>query len=230
MRKPWDGYIPAETLDHYERAGFTRPIGVGRKAALLVIDTQYMTTGEEPMPLDEAISYHPMNCGEYAWNAIPHMAALIAAFRRLGLPILYPYGEGKGVSATNHRMPGGGSASRLFEIVAQVGPQPGDIMLPKTAPSAFFATPLPQILRKLDVDTLFMTGNTTSGCIRASVIDASSWGYRVVVPHEACYDRSPISHAVNLFDMNSKYAQVLDTDEAIAAVDAMAAAARVRPE
>jgi maleamate amidohydrolase len=109
-----------------------------------------------------------------------------------------------------------------LQIVEEVAPKEGDIMLPKTAPSAFFGTPLVKFLNTLQVDTLFMIGNTTSGCIRASVVDGVSYDYKVVVPHDGCYDRAPVCHAVNLFDIASKYADVVSTTEAIAMLKAMA--------
>jgi len=222
MSDPWDGFIPEETLEHYRRAGFARPSGLGKSPALLVIDTQYLTTGEKPMPLAEATSYHPMNCGEEAWRAIAHIRTLIAAFREEGYPILYPHIDRNRFNGKHSRMPTNTANPRHLDIVAEVAPQPGDILLPKTAPSAFFGTPLIKYLNILKADTLFMVGNTTSGCIRASVIDGVSYDYKVVVPHEGCYDRSPVSHAVNLFDMGSKYAEVVSTDKAVAMLKSVA--------
>lgn len=112
---------------------------------------------------------------------------------------------------------------RHLEIVEEVAPQKGDILLPKTAPSAFFGTPLVKYLNSLKSDTLFMVGNTTSGCIRASVIDGFSNDYKVIVPYECSYDRSPVSHAVNLFDMSGKYADVMSTANAIEIVQKLGA-------
>jgi maleamate amidohydrolase len=110
---------------------------------------------------------------------------------------------------------------RHWEIVKEVAPIEGEILLPKTTPSSFFGTPLVKYLNSLKVDTLFMVGNTTSGCIRASVIDGMAYDYKVIVPHEACYDRAPISHAVNLFDMAAKYAEVVSTDKAVTMLRSM---------
>ena len=89
----------------------------------------------------------------------------------------------------------------------------GDILLPKKHPSAFFGTPLASHLINLGADTLVVTGCTTSGCVRGSVVDAFAYNFRVLVPEDAVYDRSAASHAVNLFDMASKYADVMSTDE-----------------
>jgi isochorismate hydrolase len=106
-----------------------------------------------------------------------------------------------------------GIQRRGYDFVEKVAPVEGDILLPKKHPSAFFGTPLASYLIEAGVDTLVVTGVTTSGCIRATVIDAFSYNFRAVVPHEAVYDRSQISHAVNLFDMAAKYADVVSVAE-----------------
>jgi nicotinamidase-related amidase len=222
MGAPWDGFIPEETIEHYRRAGFARASRPGTRPALLIIDTQYLTAGEGPMPLSEAIAYHPMNCGTYAWEAIGQMVPLLAAFRKAGAPVIHAYTIEDPLRGAQWRMPTRKIDPRLREIVKEVAPIDGDILLPKTCPSAFFGTPLVKYLNTLKVDTLFLVGNTTSGCIRASVIDGMSYDYKVIVPHDACYDRSPVSHAVNLFDMASKYAEVVSTPEAIALLESMA--------
>lgn len=220
MGKPWDGIVPQETQEHYRRAGFGARTAPGKRHALLVIDVQYHATGETPKPLSEAIADHPMSCGEAAWRSIAQISRMIEAFRSKGFPILYPH-----VAPRNHRggkfgrMPSfSGTGTRGYEIVAQLAPRPEDILLPKNYPSSFFATPLASHLNALQVDTLFITGCTTSGCIRATTVDAYALNYKVVIPHECVFDRSPVSHAVNLFDMASKYADVTDTSDAISTV------------
>lgn len=100
-----------------------------------------------------------------------------------------------------------------YQFVREVAPVDGDILIPKKHPSAFFGTTLASHLIDLKVDSLVMTGCTTSGCVRASVVDAFSYNFHVAVPQECVYDRSPIAHGVNLFDMSQKYADVLPTDE-----------------
>jgi nicotinamidase-related amidase len=105
---------------------------------------------------------------------------------------------------------------RGYRFVDAVAPEPGDILIPKRHPSAFFATALTSYLIDLGVDWLIVTGCTTSGCIRASVVDAFAYNFHVTVPHDAVYDRSPTVHAANLFDMAQKYADVASTDEVLA--------------
>jgi maleamate amidohydrolase len=103
----------------------------------------------------------------------------------------------------------------LIQFVEQIKPQDGDVLLPKKHPSAFFATALASHLIDLQADTLVVTGCSTSGCVRSSVVDACSLNFKVAVPHDAVYDRSLTSHAVNLFDMSEKYADVSSTKELI---------------
>src|SRR3546814_6367283 len=100
-----------------------------------------------------------------------------------------------------------------YEFVAEIAPVKGDVLLPKKHPSAFFGTPLVSHLIDLGADALFVTGCTTSGCVRSSVSDAFAFNFKVVVPQECVYDRSPTAHAVNLFDMNAKYADVMRSVE-----------------
>jgi nicotinamidase-related amidase len=97
----------------------------------------------------------------------------------------------------------------------ELQPQSHDVMLPKKHPSAFFGTPLASYLIDLGVDTLVITGCSTSGCVRSTVVDAFAYNYKVVVPFDAVYDRSETVHKVNLFDMGQKYADVMTTAESV---------------
>ncbi|TAK01777.1 isochorismatase family protein, partial [bacterium] len=101
------------------------------------------------------------------------------------------------------------------EIVAEIAPQDGDIVVRKQKPSAFFGTPLMSMLNEAHADTVLVTGCTTSGCVRASVIDAFSYNFRVCVVEECVFDRGQASHKINLFDMNAKYADVISLSEAV---------------
>ena len=215
MSNPWDGIIPAEEQRAYRAAGFGRPSGIGGRPALLIIDVQYRTTGTVPKPFFEAIKEFPTSCGEVAWSAVANIEILLALFRARDWPVLYPHVSPK------QGFDGGRLAAKVpalmnvaasgYDFVEQVAPREADILLPKKHPSAFYGTPLTSYLVDLRVDTLVVTGCTTSGCVRGSVVDAFAINFRVLVPHDAVYDRSHVSHCVNLFDMSEKYADVMTT-------------------
>ena len=103
-----------------------------------------------------------------------------------------------------------------YAIRPEFKPQPGDVVITKQRASAFYGTPLSAHLTQLGVQTLIVCGESTSGCVRASAVDAYSHGYHVVLVEECCFDRSELSHKVNLFDMHHKYADVMRADEVIA--------------
>jgi nicotinamidase-related amidase len=227
--KPWDGIIPEEEQKAYGAAGFGRASGLGKRPALLIIDVQYRTVGTRPMPFWEAIKEFPTSCGEWGWQAVAHIEKLLALFRARGWPVLYPHVSPKesfDQGRLAEKVPALMTVARNgYDFVEQVRPQGADILLPKKHPSAFFGTPLASYLIDLGADTLVVTGCTTSGCVRGSVVDGFAYNFKVVVPHDAVYDRSRVSHAVNLFDMASKYADVMTTDECLAALQPLRAAA-----
>ena len=229
MARPWDGIIPEEEQRAYRAAGFGRPTGLGKKPALLIIDVQYRTVGTTRMPFWDAIKEFPTSCGEIGWNAVDKIALLLAEFRANNWPVLYPHVAPKlnfDTGRLSDKVPAiMNVASRGYDFVEEVAPREADILLPKKHPSAFFGTPLASYLINLGADTLVVTGCTTSGCVRGSVVDAFAYNFRVLVPQDAVYDRSQVSHAVNLFDMAEKYADVMPTADAIAALKSVAAAA-----
>ena len=102
-----------------------------------------------------------------------------------------------------------GIDAKGYEFADDIALALGDLLLPKKHPSAFFGTALTNHLIDLGVDTLVVTGCTTSGCVRSSVTDAFALNFKVIVPEDCVYDRAPTSHAVNLWNMNGKYADVM---------------------
>lgn len=223
--RPWDGIVPPEEQETYRLAGFGTPVGFGKRPALLVIDVQYRTLGSTPKPIHEAIREYATATGTLGWNAVPHIAAMIAAFRERGLPILFPHIAPKAKYDRGQfaeKVPGVMAIPPAgYDFVKEAAPAEGDVLIPKYQASAFSGTTLASHLVRLGVDSLVFTGCTTSGCVRASVVDAASLNYKCVVPQDAVYDRSPTSHAVNLFDMASKYADVMPTAEAVKLIRAL---------
>ncbi|VCU68403.1 Maleamate amidohydrolase [Pigmentiphaga humi] len=230
MSAIWETIIPERDRAASRLAGFGRPSGLGRRPALLIIDVQYRTVGTRPMPFEEAVQEFATSCGQTAWDAIPHIAALLALFRERNWPVLYPhvapkfgFDQGRLTEKvpTMMQIPPKG-----YEFVEAIAPREGDVLLPKKHPSAFFGTPLASYLVNTGADTLVVTGCSTSGCVRSSVVDAFSYNYRVAVPEDAVYDRNQTSHAVNLYDMAEKYADVMDTQSLLAALSALEPATR----
>jgi maleamate amidohydrolase len=225
MSRPWDGIISEEEQRAYNAAGFGRATGIGTRPALLIIDVQYRTVGTAPKPFWEAIKEFPTSCGEVAWAAVHNIEKLLGHFRERRWPVLYPHvapKESFDYGRLSDKVPAiMNVAAKGYEFVAEIAPQTEDILLPKKHPSAFFGTPLVSYLINLGADSLVVTGCSTSGCVRSSVVDAFAYNFKVLVPEDAVYDRSTTSHAVNLFDMASKYADVTPTDEAIAALRAI---------
>lgn len=226
----WDDLVPDSEKDIYAKGGFGQRGGAGTAPALLVIDTQYRTAGETPKPIQEAIKEYPTSCGEHAWRAVPHIQTLLTAFRKHGRPVLYAiieresaFDAGKwsskisGMDAAINK-PG----NRGTQILEELAPQEGELVFSKRYASAFFGTPLVTHLNNYRADTLVVTGTTTSGCVRASTVDAFSYGFSVLVPHDAVYDRSQVSHKINLFDMQAKYADVVASSDVVEYVGRLA--------
>ncbi len=180
----------------------------------------------------ESISAWPTSCGPSAWVAMPRIRELIDAARTAGIPLVYTtaqpgsdrlYGgtvkEESGAMGSPMGWPG------AQDIPEEIAPREGDLVLAKPKASAFFCTSLLAYLHRHRVDGLIVCGTTTSGCVRATVVDGFSWGYPVFIPEEAVFDRARLSHAVNLFELNAKYADVITVREATEWLNQLAAAA-----
>jgi maleamate amidohydrolase len=222
----WDDVISAEEQKAYAAAGFGRPSGLGKRPALLIIDVQYRTVGTERKPFYEAIKEFPTSCGEVARDAVEAMVPLIQVFRDRGWPVMYPHVAPKMADEGGRlaeKVPAiMGVSAKGYEFVAEIAPKPGDVLLPKKHPSAFFGTALCSHLIDKQIDTVIVIGCSTSGCVRGTAVDAFSLNFKVAIPQECVYDRSITSHKVNLFDLGQKYADVLPTNELIAKLQAIA--------
>jgi maleamate amidohydrolase len=217
----WDRYLTQSDKEHLN-SGRDKRVGVGKKPALLLIDLYRAVFGDKPEPLMQSIKTWPSSCGMAGWNALPHIQRLIAAARQAGIPVVHitMLAESGMLSWSDaaHRdnpKPAPADAAALDrkrrgpEIVAECAPIAGEVVLRKTAPSAFWGTPLAGHLTYLGIDTLIVAGESTSGCVRASVVEAVAHRYRVQVVEECVFDRHEATHALNLFDMHQKYADVI---------------------
>ena len=213
----WDDVIGEDERLIASRYAADRALG--EHPALLLIDCYQKVFGDRAQPLVEAIDEYPATCGSAGWEALPHLEALLLGARQAHVPVVHTTGDTRpearlGAATLRSRAPGEDEASG-YDIIAPLTPVDGEIVVRKSRASAFFGTPLSTWLRQLDVDTLVVAGETTSGCVRASVVDAYSHGFRVAVVEQATFDRSALSHKVNLFDLHLKYASVLHLDRAL---------------
>ena len=220
---PWDGVIPEDELEIY-RTFFKRKAAprVGDDAALLAIDLYEKVFAGGAVPVAEANRKHPGACGVNAHNAVPVTQKIFAASRAARIPVIYTTGNfSNRVSATN-RMRGSEEGANGYRIFSAYTPKPDELVIYKERASAFYGTPLEAHLQKMGVRSLIVCGDSTSGCVRASVVDAYSRGFHVTVVEECVFDRSRISHAVSLFDLHHKYADVMPASEVLEHLDSIA--------
>ncbi|HET9457852.1 MAG TPA: isochorismatase family protein [Candidatus Limnocylindrales bacterium] len=226
----WDRYLSDQDR---ARAAIQPAVrkGAGTRPVVVLVDLYRWVFGDRPEPLLEAIKSWPGSCGLAGWDSLPHIQRLLVEARGMGIPVVHLTGL-EGMPGWRDFNPRGGGSSdpvaaenrrRRYEIVDEVAPVDGEVVLRKTAPSAFWGTPLAGHLTALNADTVIIAGESTSGCVRASVVDAKSMRYKVIVPEECVFDRDEASHAINLFDMEEKYADVIPLDETIEYLRSVAA-------
>jgi nicotinamidase-related amidase len=219
MARVWDRYLTESDKAHLAQGTRTR-IGFGAHPALVLVDLYRAVFGDKREPLLEAIKRWPGSCGPAAWDAIPHIQRLMACARDVGIPVVHITrlaGEGVVGWGDRIRRRPGDQERRAAEadIIPELAPLPTELVLRKAAPSSFAGTALEAHLRAWDVDTLIIAGESTSGCVRATVVDAATRAFRTTVVEECVFDRHEAPHAINLFDMDQKYADVLSLAEVL---------------
>jgi len=197
----------------------------------LVIDVTNGFLGPRGKPAAELAADYPTACGQAGWDAVPAIADLVAAFREIERPIIYTAGISDAPRAHAGRWMD--KHPRTLEqregahdVVDELRPRADDFVLRKSKPSAFFGTPLLPLLIDLGVDTIVTTGCTTSGCVRAAVVDSFSYGFKNFIAEEAVFDRSHAAHVANLFDIDQKYGDVVDNRTLLASLQGITPADR----
>jgi maleamate amidohydrolase len=209
MSEPiWNKFLTERDRAVFAASGYGARGGFGKRPALLVIDVNYAFCDERSVPIIE-------KC------------------HQKGVPVIYTTGvrrednwDNGSWSWKNGRSGEQAIGKRTSnvdgnEIVAEIAPAPQDIVVLKQKPSAFFGTNMTSYLTLLGCDSIIVAGTTTSGCVRATVLDAFSLNYRIALAEEGCFDRSQASHAINLCDMNAKYADVVKTAEVLAFLESL---------
>jgi maleamate amidohydrolase len=206
-------------------SGYGKSVGFGKRPVVLVIDVTHNFCGDRPEPILDSIKRWRNSCGEEAWEAIRQIRGLIDCCHACQVPVIYttgtdyrPDGFDAGRWADkNHRFSErvAAKASIGNQIVAPLEPLERDIVISKAKPSAFFGTLLHAHLVSLRADSVIVCGTTTSGCVRSTVVDAFSHNYRVSVVEDCTFDRGQATHHINLFDMQLKYADVVDRSQVV---------------
>jgi maleamate amidohydrolase len=221
----WDDVVPLADRASFEK-GFVADqlVGFGDRPALVVVD-MCRAFVEDAYPTGDGVRGRPTAAA---------IARLLREARRAALPIFFTtysarefafgWARWKGKVLSHPLM----RTEAAFEIVPELAPLPGERVIVKTMPSAFFGTALASLLTYHGTDTVIVTGMVTSGCVRATVVDAFSSNFRVVVPEECVADRGEVSHKVNLFDIHMKYGDVRPLDDVLAYVAPFAAPAPAR--
>jgi maleamate amidohydrolase len=220
--RPWEAVIPEEDRKIYAQAGYGEKQKLGQKVGLLIIDVVESFTGSKPQQISDSIKEYKTSCGEEAWKALPRIKRLLECFREKNLTVVYTTGDpvskvfsGNSTKGSLYNKPEETIRLHSTKIPDIVAPLETEYVLKKSKASVFFGTPLTSYFMRMGVDSLFVVGTTTCGCIRSSVVDAYSSGFRVFVIEDCCFDRSQFSHLVNLFEMNQKYADVITLETAL---------------
>ncbi len=199
-----------EAQDIYQKARITGKVGFGRKTAVVVVDLSYGFTDPS------------CTLGADLTEVVKQNRRLLDVAREKSLPIFFTtvfYREDMSDAGVwREKFPSLDTlkeGKRDVELDERLGRLPSEQLLVKKYPSAFFGTPLASHLISLGVDTLIVTGATTSGCVRATVVDSLQNGFRTIVPEECVGDRAEAPHRANLFDMGTKYADVMPVEEVL---------------
>lgn len=203
-------YVPdivpeADRETMVEKAAYGERKGFGRNVAVLVVDMTREFVEDE----------YPNGYAETGKPAARAIARLMEVAHDLGIRGYYSRSLKGAHPAEAGRWREVAQTEEMTRLADELSPTDDDVVFGKYKPSAFFGTQLESLLNYDGIDTLVVTGMTTSGCVRATAVDAFSYNYRVVLPVECVADRCGISHEISLFDLDMKYADVLSLDEVL---------------
>lgn len=208
-----------ETEQTYARAGFGASVRRGVRPALVIVD------------LTRGFTEETYASGADLSRTVRHTADLIREARTAGLPVIFTVIEYTAAEAEGQaikwldKAPGMRAMRQGSDAVAidsGLPTAPEDIVIVKKGASGFYGTTLASVLSGFGVDTAIICGATTSGCVRATAVDAVQSGFSVLVPHECCGDRAQGPHEASLFDIQAKYGDVISTSQTIDYIRAVA--------
>jgi len=204
-----------------EKGGYGKRRGYGKKPALVIIDVQYNYVGEDK-PIEEQLDQWPSGGGANAWAAIRNIQKLKEAAKANNIPVIYTRNvQKKTIAFDSFAMKANRDNSKYIDgrpetqIVKELAPDDNDLVVDKSYASVFFGTPFISYLIKMGVDTLIIVGGSSSGCVRATAVDAVTRNFNVAVVEDCVYDRIQLSHKAALLDLWMKYCDVVDSEDVI---------------
>jgi nicotinamidase-related amidase len=221
----WDAFLTKQDKALEAKKLFLPNINeIGHRPVLLLIDLYRKAFGDRPQSVLEAVEVDPntSNLGLTGWEALPRIVTLLEAARAARIPVIHVTRQ---VELSNWNQLFDPTVSLTDEerrereagyaIMPELAPVPGEVVLRKRSASAFPTTPLPAVLSHLRADTVIVAGESTSGCVRSTVVDGRDLRYTMVLPEECVFDRTEASHAMSLYDMHRKYAHVVSLDQTL---------------
>lgn len=217
----WDDLLTEEDRAVIAASGHGGKHGFGDRPCLMLVDMQRNFVGVDG-PILESVKLYPTSTGSRGQRAVEVAARLLAAFRAQRLPVMFTLSRvlpaEAAFDAFQKKLQGAGAARNAklqdedFQIVPEIAPAADEIVLHKRFASGFMGTPLMSFLNGGRVDGIVAAGITTSGCVRATVVDAAAYNFRIAVVADACADRLQVSHKASLLDMHMRYADVVQSD------------------
>ncbi len=221
MARVWEDILTDVDKLVIEKGGYGKPRGLGKKPLLLIIDVQYNYAGEN-LPIEQQIDKWPSGAGAAAWTAVKNIQKVRAAAKEAGIPVFQSRNVQKKTltfdsfsAKTNRDQSKYLDGRPEVQIVRELEPAEDELVIDKAYASLFYGTPVQSYLVKLGIDTLIVVGGSTSGCVRATVVDAVTRNYNVAVVEDCVYDRISVSHKVALLDLWMKYSDVMNSADII---------------
>jgi nicotinamidase-related amidase len=232
VERIWDKFLTKRDREVFAASGYGSQMGFGGRPALLIVDVSYGFTGDRPEPILDSIKRWRNSSGSESWKAVEAIKRLATAFRGKSIPVIYTTAsyrtdnwDAGSWTWKNNRSDEPIRRPQLNrdenEIVSEIAPEPQDLIVYKQKPSGFFGSNLMSYLTMLACDSLIITGGTTSGCVRATVVDAFSYNFRCSIVEDGCFDRSEASHAISLCDMHAKYGDVIGSEAVLKFIESL---------
>ncbi|MBI0579526.1 isochorismatase family protein [Neobacillus cucumis] len=219
MSHVWESALTDVDKIVIEKGGYGKRRGLGKKPVFMIIDAQYNYIGADE-PIEEQLEQWPSGGGSSAWAGIRKIKELKEYVQKVGIPVIYTRNvQKKTIAFDSFGLKAARDNSKYIDgrpetqIVEELKPDAQDIVVDKSYASAFFGTPLISYLIKLGVDSIIIVGGSTSGCVRATAVDAVTHNFNVAVIEDCVFDRIQLSHQAGLLDLWMKYCDVINTEE-----------------